>query len=228
VKLIEVSYEVGNKVGGIHTVLASKAHLMVGRFSHYFLVGFYNPQKSPREFEEFDDVPDDIARVADVLAREGVVLHYGQWLVQGKPHAVLLELKDIWGRINDIKYKYWEWFKIDSLESDAWFDEPLLWSYAVGRFLKEYLGDSKDTVALFHEWLSGGALLYLRKHAPHIPTIFHTHATMLGRVLANTGYDLYDLIDRRWADPVELAYKHHIQKQHSFWGGSQILFFPTA
>jgi len=214
VKLIEVSYEVGNKVGGIHTVLASKAHLMVTRFSRYFLVGFYNPQKSPREFEEFDDVPEDIARVADVLAREGVALHYGQWLVQGKPPAVLLELKDIWGQINDVKYKYWEWFKIDSLESDAWFDEPLLWSYAVGRFLKEYLGDSKDTVALFHEWLSGGALLYLRKHAPHIPTIFHTHATMLGRVLANAGYDLYNLIDKRWADPIELAYKHHIQAKH--------------
>ena len=128
VKLIEVSYEVGNKVGGIHTVLASKAHLMVTRFSPYLLVGFYNPQKSPREFEESDDMPEDIARVADVLAREGVALHYGQWLVQGKPPAVLLELKDIWGQINDVKYKYWEWFKIDSLESDAWFDEPLLWS----------------------------------------------------------------------------------------------------
>ncbi len=213
-KLVEVSYEVGNKVGGIHTVLASKAHLMSKRFSPYLLVGFYSPQKSPREFEESDAVPEEIGRVSDVLTKDGVVLHYGRWLVPGKPPAVLLELKDIWGQINEIKYKYWEWFKIDSLESDAWFDEPILWSYAVGMFLKEYLGDSKDTVALFHEWLSGGALLYLKKHAPQVPTIFHTHATMLGRVLANAGYDLYDLIDRRWADPTALAYKHHIQAKH--------------
>jgi len=213
VKLIEVSYEVGNKVGGIHTVLASKARLMASLFSPYLLIGFYNPQKSPKEFEEAE-MPEGVARVAEVLAKEGVIVHYGNWLVPGKPPAVLLELKDIWGQINDVKYKYWEWFKIDSLESDAWFNEPVLWSYAVGRFLKEYLGDAKDTAVLCHEWLSGGALLYLRKHAPHIPTIFHTHATMLGRVLANAGYNLYDLIDKRWADPVDLAYKHRIQAKH--------------
>ncbi len=213
VALIEVSYEVGNKVGGIHTVLASKAHLMQEMFQPYLLVGFYNPSKSPKEFEELSDVPDDIARVRDVLLREGIVVHYGRWLVRGKPSAVLLELKELWSRLNEIKYLYWEWYRVDSLESDSWFNEPVLWAYAAGRFLKEYIGERSIPV-IFHEWLSGGALLYLRKFAPHVPTVFHTHATMLGRVLANVGYDLYGLIERRDGDPVDLAYRHHIQAKH--------------
>jgi hypothetical protein len=194
VKLVEVSFEVGNKVGGIHTVLASKARLMKELFSDYLLVGLYNPQKSPKEFEE-GEVPEDIAQAAQVIEAMGGSVHYGRWLVPGKPNAVLIELGGLWDRLNDVKYKYWEWYKIDSLRSDNWFNEPILWSYAVGKFLTEYLKDRRDVVTIFHEWLSGGALLYLRKFAPHVPTIFHTHATMLGRVLANTGNDLYAMID---------------------------------
>ncbi len=212
-QLVEVSFEVGNKVGGIHTVLASKSRLMKFLFRPYLAVGYYDPRKSPMEFVE-ESVPDEIAPAADALRELGADVRYGRWLVPGKPDVVLINPGRIMERLNEIKYYYWDWYRVDSLRSDDWFNVPVAWSYSVGIFLQKLLGERSDTVVLAHEWLSGGAVLYLRKHAPNVPTIFHTHATMLGRVLANAGYDLYGMIDGRSANPDELAYKHGIEAKH--------------
>ncbi|HIP74412.1 MAG TPA: hypothetical protein EYH14_02060 [Euryarchaeota archaeon] len=213
VKLVEVSFEVGNKIGGIHTVLASKSRLMVSLFEPYLAVGYYDPRKSPREFVE-EEPPETLAPAIDAVKALGAEVHYGSWLVPGRPKAVLINPGGLFERTNEIKYYYWDWYRIDSLRSDDWFNVPAVWSYAAGAFLQHLLSTDPDAVSLFHEWLSGGALLYLRKHAPSVPTVFHTHATVLGRVLANSGYDLYSLIDSRSENPDELAYRHVVEAKH--------------
>ena len=51
--LLEISWEVCNKIGGINTVLATKAAQMVRRYRQgYFLVGPYIPESSKYLFEE--------------------------------------------------------------------------------------------------------------------------------------------------------------------------------
>jgi len=51
--LLEISWEVCNKIGGINTVLATKAAQMVKRYHQgYFLVGPYFSQNSKYQFEE--------------------------------------------------------------------------------------------------------------------------------------------------------------------------------
>ncbi|HID08975.1 TPA: glycogen synthase, partial [Candidatus Micrarchaeota archaeon] len=212
-RLVEVSFEVGNKVGGIHTVLASKSRLMLSLFSPYLAVGYYDPHKSPREFVE-ETPPDALMSAIEAVQSLGAEVHYGSWLVPGRPKAVLINPGKLFERLNEIKYYYWDWYRVDSLRSDDWFNVPAVWSYAVGVFLHHLLASDPNAVALFHEWLSGGALLYLRRHSPATPTVFHTHATMLGRVLANSGYDLYSMIDSRSGNPDELAYRHGIEAKH--------------
>lgn len=212
-RLVEVSFEVGNKVGGIHTVLASKSRLMLSLFKPYLAVGFYDQKKSPKEFVE-ETPPDTMMPAIEAVQSLGAEIHYGSWLVPGRPKAVLINPGKLFERMNEIKYYYWDWYRVDSLRSDDWFNVPVVWSYAVGVFLHHLLASDPNAVAFFHEWLSGGALLYLRKHAPNIPTVFHTHATMLGRVLANSGYDLYSMVDSHSGSPEELAYKHQIEAKH--------------
>ncbi len=212
-RLVEVSFEVGNKVGGIHTVLASKARLMTQLFRSYLAVGYYDERKSPREFIE-ETPPDTMMPAMDALRSMGAEVHYGTWLVPGKPKAVLINPGRLAERLNEIKYYYWDWYRVDSLRSDDWFNVPVVWSYAAGVFLHHLLASDPNAVVFAHEWLSGGAVLYLRRHAPHIPTVFHTHATMLGRVLANAGYDLYGMIDSGEGNPDELAYRHGIEAKH--------------
>ncbi len=214
-EVIEVSFEIGNKVGGIHRVLTSKAQLMQQFFQPYLAIGFYNPEKSHLEFEEMD-IPPWLEDVKGELEKEGFILHYGEWLVPGKPPAILLEPAGVWDRKNEIKYYFWEWGKVDSLRSNGWFETPAVWSYGVGKLIS--LLWKPGTAAIFHEWLSGGAILYLRRHAPHIPTIFHTHATVLGRTLSNAGVEIYGMIDEgiargKVADDA-LAYKYGVEAKH--------------
>lgn len=186
---------------------------MVSLFKPYLAVGYYDPRKSPREFVE-ETPPDTMMPAIEAAEAAGAEVHYGSWLVPGKPKAVLINPGKVLERLNDIKYHYWEWYGVDSLRADDWFNVPVAWGYAAGIFLEKLLRGDPGSVAIFHEWLSGAALLYLRKHAPEIPTIFHTHATMLGRVLANSGYDLYSMIDSGSGNPDELAYKHSIEAKH--------------
>jgi len=51
--LLEISWEVCNKIGGINTVLATKAAQMAKRYRQgYFLIGPYFAQNSKYQFEE--------------------------------------------------------------------------------------------------------------------------------------------------------------------------------
>ncbi|MFW5977120.1 MAG: glycogen/starch synthase, partial [Candidatus Nanoarchaeia archaeon] len=67
------------------------------------------------------------------------------------------------------------------------FDEPVLWSWAVGQLVEhtQKFFSSKKILLHAHEWLSAAALLYLHSYQPQVATVFTTHATMLGRSLSS-------------------------------------------
>jgi glycogen(starch) synthase len=213
--LFEVSWEVCNKVGGINTVLASKAPYLVKHFKDsYCLIGPYFPENAVAEFQE-KIPPDRLHHIFEKLHKEGIVCHYGQWLINDKPCTILVDYTGYAGENNDIKARLWETYRIDSLGTAFHdFDEPILWGHAVGRLLEEISESYKKEriVAQFHEWLSCGALLYLKMHDVQIGTIFTTHATMLGRTLAGNNVDLYSQLAQ--IDPEEEARKWNITAKH--------------
>ena len=195
----EVSWEVCNKVGGIFTVVSSKASQMIDHYKdNYFLVGPYFPQKIYGIFEE-QLAPESCRTVLEKLKKEGIDVHYGTWLIKGNPHVLLIDFSNFAKNKNDIKKELWDNYKIDSLYTEYFdFDEPVIWAYAVGKVIESLKPsfNNKRIVAQFHEWLSGAGLLYLKSRKVRIGTVFTTHATMLGRTLASEDVNLYDILEK--------------------------------
>jgi len=218
-RVFEVSFEVCNKVGGIYTVLSSKAAKMTKIYNdRYTAVGFYAPEKSKFEIDLRD--PGELRNIFEELNKEGIKCYYGQWRIDGRPHIILLDIRNFMYRKNDIKTELWKDFGIDSIRAGCDFEEPVVWGWAVGKLLekiaKQY--ESDEIVAHFHEWLSGAALLYLKKKNVRIATVFTTHATVLGRTMAGHGENLIEQIDEGIKAGVVVnekkAYDYNIEAKH--------------
>jgi len=221
--LFEISWEVCNKVGGIYTVISSKAPQMIKHYKNYFLIGPYFPRMAIREFYP-EAPPDNIKRVIDIIKDGGITVFYGRWLIKGRPVAILIDFTKLYEKKNEIKGQLWEEYRIDSLYAGTDFDEPVVWSTAVGRLIEELAFVFKgNVVAHFHEWLSGAGILYLKKRKSRIRTVFTTHATVLGRSFAAGNIDLYyhednkcilELLDiEKEAYKFGVAAKHQLEKK---------------
>jgi glycogen(starch) synthase len=214
--VFEASFEVANKVGGIYTVITSKLPYMNNIYDSYFLVG-----------PLFDEVPADVdvqtppasfAQVFSSLAAEGIRCVYGTWNVKGKPRVILVDAREFSPHLNGIKKALWDSFGVDSLDSGYDFNEPVLWSYGVGKLVAGLtkVFSQKKVLLHAHEWLSGASVLYSKLHQVPIKTVFTTHATMLGRSLASRD-ELYSQAfehidaDNR-AKELGIAPKHTMEK----------------
>ena len=207
--LFEQSWEVCNKVGGIYTVISTKAKYIREKYKDkYFLIG---PYKNNSEFIELDP-PNYIKEINYQL--EGIKIHYGYWNIESKPNVFLIEFDEFFNKEKNLwKYKYWEWYKIDSLNSDFTFDEPLLWSVAVGIFLEKidkYFNEKKILHA--HEWLSGGTILYIKKNNLNYKTILTIHGTVIGRTLSEKNVNVENALNI--IDPDKDSYRLGINSKH--------------
>ncbi len=221
-KLFEVSFEVCNRVGGIYRVLESKADKMMHHYGEkYFLIGPYYQDRAKGEFKE-EAPPLKFKKVFDILEKEGIRARYGRWLIKGKPLTILIDFSDYFYKTNDIKTEMWNNFFVDSLHSGYDFNEPVCWSYAVGRMIEEISLEYKNDkiVSHFHEWLSGAGLLYLRGKNSKVKTVFTTHATSVGRALAFHNINFYEIIDD--INPEEIAKKYELLAKHSIEKASAI------
>jgi len=187
--LFEASWEVCNKVGGIYTVVKSKAASMKENIKNYILIGPYFKDKADIEFTP-KEAPANFKKVFEELEKEGIKCHYGIWNTPCEPITILLDTSGYANNKDSLKKMYWDNYKIDSLFSGWDFEEPLVWASAVGRMI-EKLNIDKSSVQC-HEWLAGFAILYLKSKNVKIGTVFTTHATMLGRTLCAHGWNLYD------------------------------------
>lgn len=213
--LFEVSWEVCNKVGGIYTVIKSKVDQMVKNYGDdYFLIGPYFLDKATGLFTE-ELPPEEYRSICKELRDEGIIIHYGKWLIRGRPRVILIDFSNFAYKKDIIKRELWDNFKVDSLNTTYFdFDESVIWSYSVGKLLEKISKkfNNKKIVAQFHEWLSGAALLYLKSKQANVATVFTTHATSLGRTLANSNVDLYRIIKE--IKPDEKAYEFKVQAKH--------------
>ncbi|MBR9680739.1 MAG: hypothetical protein GOU98_02850 [Candidatus Altiarchaeota archaeon] len=177
--LFEVSFECGNKVGGIWTVITSKSAFIQKNFPNYYTIGFYNPDNT--EVIE-KPAPPFLKKAFSTLSKKGITCKFGSWIYANDSNIILVDAKKFQKEVNAIKGLLWEKFGIDSLDAGFDFDEPLAWSYAIGMLIEEITKNNpgKNIVQL-HEWLTGGALLYLKLKNINAHTVFTTHATVLGR-----------------------------------------------
>jgi glycogen(starch) synthase len=211
--LFEVSWEVCNQVGGINTVLKSKAAVTGRYYANYVLIGPYVERNATLELEEREP-PEQFKAAFKGLKALGITCRYGAWQIKGEPATILIDFATLTAKKNDFKTRLWEWYKIDSLAAGWDFEEPILFAAAVAELLsaieKQLAG--KRLVAHFHEWMTGAAILFLKQKRSAIRTVFTTHATMLGRAICGTGGNLYDMLDT--IDPMAEAYRYQVAAKH--------------
>ncbi|TCO07954.1 alpha-glucan family phosphorylase [Natronoflexus pectinivorans] len=218
--LFETSWEVCNKMGGIHTVLASKASTLVQQF-HDKLI-FIGPDvwRSPHKNPEFIPEEKMFADWQNVLQYEGLRVKVGRWNVPGKPLVILVDFTQFVSKKNEILSYLWETYKVDSISGQWDYIEPALFGYASGlvieSFYKFHLTVADKVVAHYNEWMTGSGALYLKDKMPQIGTIFTTHSTTLGRSLASNGFPLYDNMDQYEPDvkarELGVMAKHSLEK----------------
>ncbi len=212
--LFEVSWEVCHQVGGIYTVIKSKASKIQEIYKdNYFLIGPYYPEEAAIKFEG-RPLPKEFSKIFSELKKDGIICHFGQWAIDGtKINTILISFSKYMKNANDIKKKLWKDFKIDSFDAGEDIDKWIVWSTIAGRLLEGLRISLKgNIVAQFHEYISGAGLLYLKKNKVKIATVFTTHATYLGRTMSSKGINLYEQL--RKLDAKKEAYKYKIQTRY--------------
>ena len=134
--VFETSWEVCNKVGGIYTVLSTRAKTLVRKFKdHLIFIGpnVWGEHENPLFTEDKKLYPE----WKKAALEEGVPVRIGRWEVPGNPIAVLVDFQPFFAQKNEIYGRAWELFRVDSLHAYGDYDEASMFSYAAGRFAKK-------------------------------------------------------------------------------------------
>lgn len=218
--IFESSWEVCNKVGGIYTVLSTRANTLQAELKDRIIfIGpdVWHDNNSPY-FIEDKTLLNDWKKQA---AKEGLNVKVGRWNIPGAPVAVLVDFLPYFEKKNEIYGWLWEHYQVDSLHAYGDYDEASMFSYAAGlvveSYYKFYLNDKYNVIYHGNEWMTGLGLLYINNHLPQIATIFTTHATSIGRSIAGNMKPLYDYLfaynGDQMAMELNMQSKHSIEKQ---------------
>ena len=215
-RLFEVSWEVCNKIGGIHTVIATKAQTVTRRLGdRYMLIG---PDLSHEGVNaEFEEDASLLKAWRQSVYDDGIRIRVGRWKVKGEPIAILVDFTSLFSRKDEILKKLWEEYHVDSISGQWDYIEPVLFGWAAGQVIASYVDSfcpsTEKVAAHFHEWMTAAGGLYLRSHSPYVATLFTTHATVIGRCIAGNRLPLYNDLAKFNAD--ELARQFNVTAKHS-------------
>lgn len=213
--IFESSWEVCNKVGGIYTVLSTRAKTLQNRLKDKII--FIGPDVIKDENPYFTEDNKLFSDWNAQTKKEGLVLKIGRWNIPGNPIAILVNFNQFYKDKNDIYTWTWEHFQVDSLHAYGDYDEASMFSFAAAKvvesFYNFYLDESQKVIYHGNEWMTGLGLLYLSYKKPQIATIFTTHATSIGRSIAGNNKPLYDYLFAYNGD--QMSYELNMQSKHS-------------
>ncbi|MEK6782022.1 MAG: glycosyltransferase [Bacteroidota bacterium] len=204
--LLEAAWEVCNQVGGIYTVIRTKAPSMMENHSgHFCMIGPYLGKSIQAELEPLDDAADIFGQAAANLSKKGYEVIYAEWLITGKPRVVLLNPNAIAEKaLAVIKYLLWKNHNISTPSGNTLIDQVIGFAYLTKLFFDELVklaGHGNKIIGHFHEWMAGLPILDIKRDKMPVKTIFTTHATQLGRHLAiNSPLFYAHLPFFRWED----------------------------
>ena len=218
--IFESSWEVCNKVGGIYTVLSTRAKTLQEALQDKIIfIGpdFWKEQESPY----FKEDPSLFADWQEEVKTQELKVRVGRWTVPGEPIAILVDFNPFFEKKNEIYGWLWENYGVDSLHAYGDYDEASMFSYAaalvVESFYKYYLDEKQKVIYHANEWMCGLGALYINNRLPQIGTIFTTHATSIGRSIAGNMKPLYDYLfaynGDQMAGELNMQSKHSIEKQ---------------
>ena len=218
--LFETSWEVCNKIGGIYTVLSTKARVLKEQFGDNLI--FIGPdvwtEASPSPY--FKENKTLLKSAAKLTLPYGITLRTGRWDIPGSPVVVLIKFEGVYPALNDIYGDMWRLFGVDSLHCYGDYPEGCSFGVAAAvtmQALAAHLGaKDSDVLAHFNEWTTGMGLLWLRKIMPEAASLFTTHATSIGRSICGNGKHLYEYFTGyngdQMARELNMEAKHSVEK----------------
>jgi glycosyltransferase involved in cell wall biosynthesis len=230
--IFESSWEVCNKVGGIYTVLSSRAKTLQEEMKdHIIFIGpdFWKENESPY-FKEDKSL---FAEWQWEAKEQGLKVRVGRWTVPGEPIAILVDFTPYFEKKDEIYTLLWQYYGVDSLHAYGDYDEASMFSLAAALVVESFYhwltdGDfitessaarasSLNVIYHANEWMCGLGALYINYVVPQIGTIFTTHATSIGRSIAGNQKPLYDYLfaynGDQMAEELNMQSKHSIEKQ---------------
>ena len=221
--IFESSWEVCNKVGGIYTVLSTRANTLQQELQDkVFFIGpdVWHENTCPY----FKEDAKLLAEWKKTATEEGLKVKVGRWTIPGNPIAILVDFQKYFKKKNEIYGWLWENYQVDSLHAYGDYDEASMFSYAAGLVVESFYNFAlkKSDKVIYHanEWMTGLGLLYVNNKLPQVGTIFTTHATSIGRSIAGNMKPLYDYLfaynGDQMAGELNMQSKHSIEKQTAF------------
>lgn len=219
--IFETSWEVCNKIGGIYTVLSTRAKtLQEALTDRIFFIGpdIWGKKMNPTFAEDTNLLT---AWREHAWRVDGLKVRTGRWNVPGYPVVFLVDFRSLFVEKDTIYARMWEDFQVDSLHAYGDYDESCMFAVAAGKVAESFYRFNLTEFAnvIFHanEWMTGMGALYIQKHVPEIATVFTTHATTVGRSIACNRKPLYDYLfaydGDRMAEELNVRSKHSIEKQ---------------
>lgn len=219
--IFEVSWEVCNKIGGIYTVLSTRAKTLQDLFKDS--VVFIGPDFKDRQDNAlFTEVKSLLKSWKTKALAEGLDVRVGRWNVPGRPIAILVDFEKYMSEKNDLYALMWDKYKVQSHAAYGDYDEACIFSYATALVIDSLIRNealkSKEAhmVAHFNEWTTGMGLLLTKLKQPSVATIFTTHATSIGRSICGNNKPLYDNIRQyngdQMAAELNMLSKHSLEK----------------
>ena len=235
--IFESSWEVCNKVGGIYTVLSTRAKTLQEALKDKVIFigpGLWKREDGNYTKEESPYFKEDQSLFADwqsVAKEQGLTVRVGRWTVPGEPIAILVDFMPYFEKKDAIYGWLWENYQVDSLHAYGDYDEASMFSYAAALVVESFYNwiaqgnlspltsHHSPLKVVYHanEWMCGLGALYINNKLPQIGTIFTTHATSIGRSIAGNMKPLYDYLfaynGDQMAGELNMQSKHSIEKQ---------------
>ena len=216
--IFETSWEVCNMVGGIYTVLSTRAATL--QQTHPDKLVFIGPDIwTEKHNPYFKEIPKLYSGWKSFTEAEyHLKIRIGRWDIPGKPIAVLVDFTPLMLRKNEIYGRIWEQVGVNSIDSYGDYDESSMFGYATGMIIESYyrffkLNSKTQVVAHFNEWMTTFGAYYIKEHLPEVATLFTTHATSIGRSIAGNHKPLYDYLNEYNGD--QMAYELNMVSKHS-------------
>ncbi|MCM1116342.1 MAG: glycosyltransferase [Pseudoflavonifractor sp.] len=226
--LVNTSWEVCNKIGGIYAVLSTQADTLQKIYKDRVI--YVGPDVWLRDggpdspyFKADDSVLKTWAGRKELPF--GISVRVGRWDIPGHPIAILVNFDSMYAVKDQFYGKMWQLYGVDSLHAYGDYDEACAFSHAAGivvESLYDHFSNLKgrgakkgpiNAAAHFHEWTTGMGLLYIKDACPAIATLFTTHATSIGRSICGNGKPLYDYL--KGYDGDQMARELNMESKHS-------------
>ncbi len=221
--LFETSWEVCNKIGGIYTVLSTKARVLQSLYKDK--VVFIGPDVWSEEnpspyFKEYKTLLRGAAKALNGNLPYGIQIRVGRWDIPGTPIVILVKFHGVYPNLNRYYARAWERYGVDSIHAYGDYPEGCAFAIAssiviaaVTRYTK---ADPRFTIAHFDEWTTAMGLLHLEDTLPEAATLFTTHATSIGRSICGNGKPLYDYFNgyngNQMAQELNMESKHSLER----------------